>query len=138
MNPRVRKVLRGVIAAGALLSSLPSVTLADIYVIVNPGLTLTADDIRSVYTGEKELAGATKIKPLDNAAAKGEFLSKVLQLDAVKYDGLWTKKSFRDGINPPAVKANDEEVIAAVKSAAGAIGYVSSAPPAGVTVLKKY
>jgi ABC-type phosphate transport system substrate-binding protein len=138
MTPTVTKVLRAVVAASALLCALPSLALADIYVIVNSGLTVTTDDIKGIYTGDKLLAGATKIKPLDNSAAKNEFLSKVLQLDAVRYDALWTKKSFRDGINPPAVKASDEEVVAVVKSTAGAIGYISSTPPVGVTVLKKF
>ncbi len=138
MNPTATKVLRAVVAASALLCALPSLALADIYVIVNSGLTLTTDDIKGIYTGDKQLAGSTKIKPLDNSAAKTEFLSKVLQLDAVRYEALWTKKSFRDGLSPPAVKANDEEVVAAVKSTAGAIGYISSTPPVGVTVLKKF
>jgi len=138
MNSTAAKVLRAVLAAGTLLGALPSLAMADIYVIIYPGLSLTADDIKSIYTGEKELAGSSKIKPLDNSAAKSEFLSKALQLDAVKYDALWTKKSFRDAINPPAVKPSDEEVIAAVKATAGAIGYISSTPPVGVTVLKKF
>jgi len=138
MNPTATKVLHAVVATSALLCALPSLALADIYVIVNSGLILTTDDIKGIYTGDKQLAGSTKIKPLDNSAAKNEFLSKVLQLDAVRYDTLWTKKSFRDGISPPSVKANDEEVVAAVKSTAGAIGYISSTPPVGVTVLKKF
>lgn len=138
MNPTATRVLYGVVATTALLCAFPSLALADIYVIVNSGLILTTDDIKGIYTGDKLLAGATKIKPLDNSAAKNEFLSKVLQLDAVRYDALWTKKSFRDGISPPSLKANDEEVVAAVKSTAGAIGYISSTPPVGVTVLKKF
>ncbi|MGC2461387.1 MAG: hypothetical protein WA446_10525 [Steroidobacteraceae bacterium] len=138
MNPTATKVLHAVVATSALLCALPSLALADIYVIVNSGLILTTDDIKGIYTGDKQLAGSIKIQPLDNSAAKNEFLSKVLQLDAVRYDTLWTKKSFRDGISPPSLKANDEEVVAAVKSTAGAIGYISSTPPVGVTVLKKF
>lgn len=125
-------------AVAALLCVLSPAAFADIYVIVNPRLTLNAEDIKGIYTGEKQLAGSIKITPLDNSSAKMEFLSKVLQLDPVKYDALWIKKSFRDGINPPIVKATDEEVIAIVRSTAGTIGYVSSAPPDGVVVLKKF
>jgi ABC-type phosphate transport system substrate-binding protein len=138
MSQAGKKARYMVIAAAALISARPSPTLADIYVIINPALTIAADDIKLIYTGDKELAGATKIKPLDNHAAAGEFLSKVLLLTAGRYESLWIKKSFRDGLIPPAVKATDDEVIAYVQSTPGAIGYVMSAPPSGVVVLKKF
>jgi ABC-type phosphate transport system substrate-binding protein len=41
-------------------------------------------------------------------------------------------------LTPPAAKNSDEEVIAYVQATPGAIGYVTSAPPASVTVLKKF
>jgi ABC-type phosphate transport system substrate-binding protein len=129
---------RGVLWAVMLFTAAPALAFADVYVIVNPGLKLTADDIKNIYTGEKELAESTKIRPQDNSAAREEFLKKVLQLDVAKYESLWTKKSFRDGINPPTVRASDAEVIAFVKSNPGAIGYVTTAPPSDVTVLKKF
>ena len=37
------------------------------------------------------------------------------------------QKGFRDGLNAPAVKSSDVEVLGAVKSAR-ALGYVTSAP----------
>jgi ABC-type phosphate transport system substrate-binding protein len=129
---------RGLLWAVMLLTAAPALAFADVYVIVNPSLNLTADDIKNIYTGEKELAESTKIRPQDNAAAREEFLRKVLQLDVAKYESMWTKKSFRDGINPPTVRASDAEVIAFVKSNPGAIGYVTTAPPSDVTVLKKF
>jgi ABC-type phosphate transport system substrate-binding protein len=129
---------RGMLWAVMVFTAAPALAFADVYVIVNPGLNLSADDIKNIYTGEKELAESTKIRPQDNSAAREEFLKKVLQLDAAKYESMWTKKSFRDGINPPTVRASDAEVIAYVKSNPGAIGYVTSAPPSDVTVLKKF
>jgi ABC-type phosphate transport system substrate-binding protein len=129
---------RGVLWAVMLFTAAPALAFADVYVIVNPGLNLTADDIKNIYTGEKELAESTKIRPQDNSSAREEFLKKVLQLDVAKYESMWTKKSFRDGINPPTVRASDAEVIAFVKSNPGAIGYVTTAPPSDVTVLKKF
>ena len=129
---------RAVLWAVMLLTAAPALAFADVYVIVNPSLNLTADDIKNIYTGEKELAESTKIRPQDNSAAREEFLRKVLQLDVAKYESMWTKKSFRDGINPPTVRASDAEVIAFVKSNPGAIGYVTTAPPSDVTVLKKF
>ena len=111
--------------------------LADIYVICNPGVKLTPEEAKEVFVGEKQLAGGVKLVPLDNAAAQGEFLTKVFHIDAAKYSTLWAKKGFRDGLNPPALKGSDLEVLAAVRSTPGAVGYVTS-PPAGVTIIQKY
>jgi ABC-type phosphate transport system substrate-binding protein len=138
MSEPINKARCMVIAAAALISARPSPTFADIYVIINSTLTVAADDIKLIYTGDKELAGATKIKPLDNHAAEGEFLSKVLLLNAGRYKSLWTMNNYRDGLTPPAARATDDEVIAYVQSTPGAIGYVMSAPPSGVMVLEKF
>lgn len=138
MKPTITLARQAAMWALMLLTAAPALAFADVYVIMSPGLNLTADDIKNIYTGEKELAEATKIKPQDNSAAKEEFLKKVLQLDASKYESLWTKKSFRDGVNPPTVRASDAEVIAFVKSNPGAIGYITAPPPSDVTVLKKF
>jgi len=112
---------------------------ADIYVIVNSAsLAVHPDDIKLIYTGDKEMSSGTKIKPLDNHLAQSEFLDKVMQLKANRYDALWTMKSFRDGLVAPPFKAADADVIAYVLATPGAIGYITTEPPAGVVVLKKY
>ena len=93
--------------------------------------------MRDIYLGEKQVAGGAKLVPLDNTAQQRDFLEKVLKLDASRYNALWIKKGFRDGLGTPAVKGGDAEVIAAVKATPGAIGYVSSAP-ADVKIIAKY
>ena len=108
---------------------------AQVVAITNPSVTLTADDLRDVFLGEKQLSGSTKLVPVDNASAQDLFLAKVVRLDATKYTNAWTKKSFRDGLTPPAIKATDAEVIDFVKRTSGAVGYVKSAPPAGVNTI---
>jgi len=110
---------------------------ADVYLVAHPSLTLSAEDARDAFLGEKQFAGGVKLIPLDNAAAQGEFLAKVLGMDASRYGTLWTKKGFRDGLNAPAVKGNDADVLRTVRSTPGALGYVTS-PPSGVTVVRKY
>jgi hypothetical protein len=110
---------------------------ADVYLIANPSLQLTADEAKEVFIGEKQLAGSVKLVPIDNAAAQAEFLSKVHGMDAARYNTLWAKKGFRDGLNPPAVKGSDAEVLAVVRATPGALGYVT-APPTGVNVIRKY
>jgi len=106
-------------------------------VIANISGTLTADEVREVFVGDKLSAGGAKLAPMDNSAAQADFLAKVVKVDAAKYGTIWAKKGFRDGLNPPPVRGSDSEVINAVKSTPGAIGYVTSAP-AGVTVILKY
>jgi ABC-type phosphate transport system substrate-binding protein len=105
--------------------------------IANASVTLTADEFKEVFLGDKQLAGGAKLVPVDNAAAQADFLSKVLQSDGTKYAARWTKKSFREGLTAPAVKGSDAEVIAFVKSTPGAVGYVSGAS-SGVKVISKY
>jgi hypothetical protein len=110
---------------------------ADVYLIANSALQLTPDEARDVYLGEKQLAGSVKLAPFDNGAVQNEFLAKVLHMDAAKYSTLWTKKGFREGLNAPAVKGSDLEVISSVKANPGGVGYVS-APAPGVSVIRKY
>ncbi len=111
---------------------------AGLIVIAHPDVDLPAGEIKDVYIGEKQFAGAVKLVPVDNALAQDEFLRHALAMDPIKYNATWTKKGFRDGLNPPAVKSSDVEVIEFVKRTPGAIGYVTSAPQAGVTVIHKY
>lgn len=110
---------------------------ADLYVIGNSGLALSEEDIRDAWLGDKQMAGGTRLVPLDNAGQQKEFMERVLKVDAAKYNGIWVKKGFRDGLNPPPVKTSDAEVIAAVKANPGAIGYVA-VPPKDLKVLAKY
>ena len=58
-----------------------------------------------------------------------------MKMDAAKYNNIWTKKSFRDGLTPPAVKSSDIEVSEYVKRTPGAVGYVTSTP-SGVTIIQ--
>jgi len=106
-------------------------------VITHPGVSLSADDVRDVFLGEKQVAGNVKLVPVDNAAMQSTFLAQVIKLDAAKYATAWTKKSFRDGVNPPAVKSSDAEVADFVKRTPGAVAYVGSVPAGGgVNIVK--
>jgi hypothetical protein len=130
----------------ALLTLLVSLTCSgvshavagDIYVVAHPDTKVTVDVIRDIFIGEKQFSGAVKIIPIDNAAAQPEFLDKVIKLDQTRYANLWVKKSFRDALNPPAVKNSDKEILDWVRKTPGAIGYVTSAPPAGIIVVQKF
>lgn len=131
---KINKLVLVVMSAAAL--ALPAMA-SDVYVIANSGLTLSDADVKEIFLGDKQIAGGIKVVPMDNAGLQSAFLEKVMKMDAGKYSNIWTKKGFRDGINPPPVKSGDSEVISAVKSTPGAVGYVSS-EPAGVKLVKKY
>jgi hypothetical protein len=105
--------------------------------VAHASVTLSADEVRDVFLGEKQLAAGVKLVPVDNAAVQQEFAAKLLHIEVPKYTSLWMKKSFREGLNAPAVKSNDAEVLAFVKSTPGAVGYVSVAP-AGVRVIARF
>jgi hypothetical protein len=112
---------------------------ADVFLIANPRVELSSDEVRDVFLGEKLVANGVTLAPIDNSASQAEFLSKVMSLDAAKYSSIWTKKAFRDGLNPPVVKATDAEVIRNVSKIPGAVGYVTSIPSAtGIKLIKKF
>src|SRR4051812_29512046 len=67
---------------------------ADGFLIVNPKISLTKDEIKDVYTGEKQMVTGTRLIPIDNASEQEEFLKKFLETRKIKYESLWAKKSF--------------------------------------------
>ncbi len=95
-------------------------------VIAHPSVTLQAGELRELFVGDKQFAGALKLVPVDNRSAQRGFLATVLHLDPARYATLWAKKAFRDGLEAPAAKASDAEVLAFVQSTRGAIGYVTT------------
>lgn len=124
-----------IITAFGLLLSL-NVFAGDVYVVANPGVTLTSGEVKDVFLGEKQVAGSVKLTLVDNKAAIADFLSKVIGVDKSKYDSTWAKKSFQDGLSAPKVKGSDADVIDFVKSTPGGIGYVSS--PGDAKVIGKF
>ncbi|MGD0958751.1 MAG: hypothetical protein ABSB19_02985 [Methylomonas sp.] len=110
---------------------------AELYIIANPALTVEASAVKSIFLGETQFSGSVKLEPTDNAAAQEVFLAKVMSMDKAKYDAVWVKKSFRDGVNQPPARGSDAEVIDFVKKTPGAIGYVITAPT-GIKVIQQF
>ncbi|MFA9216264.1 MAG: hypothetical protein ACEQSK_04075 [Sphingomonadaceae bacterium] len=125
------------LAAVLALGSLPAAVAGDLYLITNKLTALSENDARDVFLTRKTMSGSTPLLVVDNADLQKDFQTKVLHIDGAKYGKLWVNKSFRDGVNPPDVKASDAEVVAAVRATAGTIGYVSMLPP-NVTLIAKY
>jgi hypothetical protein len=70
---------------------------------------------------EKQNLNSIRLVPVDNLAAQPDFLEKVLKMDEIKYDTIWAKKSFRDGVNTPATMASDAVVLAFIKHTLGGV-----------------
>jgi len=122
---------------GILLGFMSLMAYAEGFVICNPGVQIATAEIKEIFTGEKLFAGGIRLNPVDNASAQTAFLAAFLKMDVIRYNTIWTKKSFREGITPPPIKSGDNEVLAFVRKTPGAVGYVSGTP-SGVTVIQKF
>lgn len=120
------------LGAGLFTASVPAGE-----VIAHPSVSLSADEVKELFLGDKQLAGSVKLIPVDNTVEQAAFLAKVLHADAAKYSARWTKKAFREGLTAPGVKSNDAEAIAFVQATPGAVAYIG-AVASGVKVLLKY
>ena len=122
-----------------LMTGARPAALADgLFVACHAGVSLTSTDVRDVFLGEMQFINAVRLLPVDNITAEPDFLDKVLRMNANKYATTWAKKSFRDGINPPAALANDGAVLEFIRRTPGGCGYLGSEPPEGVTVVARY
>jgi hypothetical protein len=131
---KIKHLLRLFVATQVMACS---AAYADIYVISNSGTQIAPSEVKEVFTGDKQFAGPTKLIPIDNGPAQEAFLSTVLRMETSRYNTIWTKKSFREGLVPPTVKSGDSEVMDFVRKTPGAVGYVTN-QPSGVNVVHKY
>ena len=129
--------MKGVVATALVIALLSQGSASAGEVIGHSTVSLSGDEIRDVFLGEKQFAGNLKLVPVDNTMIHAEFLSRVLQTDAQKYSARWTKKTFREGLASPGRKGSDAEVVEFVRTTPGAVGYVSRPWP-GVKVLEKF
>jgi hypothetical protein len=139
---RVRAPMRRqallLLAVLALAGSSVADEAGGLYVICHPSVTLSASDLRDVFLGEKQFAGAVRLAPADNSAARDAFLEKVLRMDIAKYLTAWTKKSFRDGVNPPTLSGSNAEALEYVRRGPGRCSYITTPPGPGVQVVATY
>jgi hypothetical protein len=134
MQPKLTFWIFSVLLAGASCAALAD----NLFVACHAGVLLAPADVRDVFLGEKQFSNAVRLVPVDNIAAQAVFLEKVLKMNDLKYATTWAKKSFRDGINPPAAMANDAAVLEFIRRTPGGCGYFGVEPLADVTVIGKY
>ena len=109
-----------------------------LYVICHPSVSLMAADLRDVFLGDKQFTGGVVLSLADNDSARELFLQKVLKMDTAKYLTAWTKKAFRDGVNPPMLSGDNAEALEYVKRGPGRCSYVTMAPGPGVAIIAVY
>jgi ABC-type phosphate transport system substrate-binding protein len=122
---------------------LPVMARAGVAIIASPSTAvgaLTADEVGQVYLGRmKTLPDGSPVSAVDQqegSASREEFLDRVLGKNQQQLRSYWTRMVFTGKGQPPRSVGNDAEVIRAVLSAPGVIGYVdSSAVTAKVKVL---
>jgi hypothetical protein len=119
------------------LGASPIAYSQEIYVIAHPTLKVSIDDVKEAYLGDLQFRGPVRLKPVHHAAHQTRFVEAVLGMSADRYGIWWTKKAFRDGLNPPDARATDEEIIAYVSKTLGGLGYVTIAPAGDVTIIGK-
>ena len=128
-------------ATGALVAlCLGASSLAwsqDLYLIAHPQLRVSIDDVREAYLGDMQFSGPVRLKPVHHAANHAHFVEGVLRMTPDRYGIWWTKKSFRDGLNPPDTRSTDEEIVKYVSTTPGALGYVASVPVGDVQIVQK-
>lgn len=108
---------------------------ASVVVIAHPGLVLETDDVADIYAGDKQLARSVRLVPVDNAEQQANFLAACLKIELARYRSAWTRKTFRDGVPAPALRATDADVADFVRRVPGAVGYVRASAPNGVVVV---
>ena len=131
--PFIALVVLGACGAGLACAA----QAADVYVIANEAVRFAPGELREVFLGERQFAAGRRLVLIDNANLQKDFIDRVVRIDPAKYSTVWAKKGFREGINPPELKAGDQDVIATVRATPGAIGYVSMVP-SGMHVVDKY
>ncbi|HYP31518.1 MAG TPA: hypothetical protein VES00_06615 [Burkholderiaceae bacterium] len=125
------------LGAAAFLAAAAPCALHAQTVITNTGVAIVPADVRMIYIGEKQFAGAVRLVPVDNNGIQDRFLTNFLKVDNGKYYSIWAKKSFREGVNPPVLKATDGEVVDFVRRTPGAVGYIGDPSKAvGVALVK--
>ena len=139
----IRHIIRGVIAAGAIMLASNVAQAQEFKVVANNGVAasdIPAAELAKIFTKRTNKfpdgANAVPVDQGKSAAVREKFSQKVLGRSVGAVETYWQQQIFSGKDVPPVAKAGDEEVIAYVKATPGAIGYVSaSASTAGVKVI---
>ena len=143
-HPRARRHRwAGGFVLAALLAWAGPAAAGQIVVVGHPGLpveTLSADDLRAIYVGERTFVARTKVYPVEYAVTdevSEGFLRTVVGMSPARFETYWIKEVFQSGRLPPRKAMNADEVLRLVAADPGAIGYVPADALRGVTSVKR-
>ncbi len=128
---------------GVFLLTAGNVWAEHIVVVVNanaPVQSLTANQVRDIYLGEKRRWNGVRVAPVDyksNQTLQDRFLDSVLYMDASAYNNYWIKRAFRDGLKRPTVAVSPQEALQAVAQNAGGIGFFYASDVSGATGVRE-
>ncbi len=115
-----------------LLLSLAQVTMADIYIIVNPANhnTLTIDDVRNIFLGKvrsfPDGSTAIAVELAESSPLRKEFNKKVLNKDDSQVRAYWAQMVFTGRATPPKTVDSEDELSKLVAKNPNIIGYVGT------------
>jgi ABC-type phosphate transport system substrate-binding protein len=115
---------------------------AEFKVVVNPSVSvseISAAELSKIFLKQGTYPGGSAAAPIEPAKGnpvRASFAKKVHGRATNAIEAYWQNQVFSGGESPPPTKSSDEDIIAAVKSTAGGIGYVSAgSSTAGVKVV---
>jgi len=139
---RARRWAGGLVLAGFLAWTGPAAA-GTIVVVANPALpveTLTVEDLRAIYIGERTYVARVKVNPVQYSGADAvseAFLRAVVGMSPNQFEIYWVKEIFHSGRLPPRQAENAAEMVRVVSIVPGAIGFVPAEALKGVTSVKR-
>jgi len=137
MRTSIRILLENLLWTFALcVAAIAAGTIAraadEIVVVVNPKVgaeTMTADQVRAIFLGEKEYWNGTRVYPVtfpEGSRVMQEFLRLGLGMTINEYRSWWIKRIFRRADVPPQSVSTPEEAVEVIRAHAGGIGFLSA------------
>jgi ABC-type phosphate transport system substrate-binding protein len=130
--------LLAAIAVAWLCAGTRNATAADFKIVVhasNPTANLSAAQLARLFLKkDTRWEGGEAVDPVDQSAkstVRAAFSTDVHRKDVGSIKSYWQQQIFSGRGTPPPEMSSDAEVLAFVRSHAGAIGYVSSAAAVG-------
>lgn len=133
------------VAVVSVLAAMPVMAQAGVAVIAHPSLrvdALTQDNVRQLFLGRmKTLSDGSSPTLIDldsSVPVRAVFLSEVMGKTEQQIRGYWVRLIFTGKAQPPKVMTSTADVLRAVSSTPGYIGYVDSADAARANVKVLY
>lgn len=138
-----RRRWAGGVVLAALVAWADPALARDIVVVANPALpveTLSTDDLRAIYLGERTYVARMKVFPVAYATSDlvtEGFLRAVVGKTPSQFEAYWVKEIFHSGRLPPRKALSVADVLRIVATDPGAVGYVPAEALQGLDSVKR-